>query len=70
MNFGIKFRLVALATAVGLMGILIALATLISQSQSTKVRLRLSQVDEESFGMADHFRRTLRELRPSIGRER
>ena len=66
MKFGIKFRLVALALAVGLMGALVALATLSSQRQSADVRARLSQVDSEIFGIADHFRRTLRELNNTI----
>jgi signal transduction histidine kinase len=62
MKFGIKFRLVALALAVGLMGLLIALATLDSRRRSADLRGRLAQVNSESFGIADYFRRTLNDL--------
>src|SRR5437867_4619474 len=62
MNFGIKLRLAALGLAVGLMGLLIVLTTLNSQRQSAELRARLSNVDLESFGIADHFKDSLREL--------
>ena len=45
MKFGIKFRFVALALVVALMGALIVLATLNSQRQAAELRDRLSQVD-------------------------
>jgi len=62
MKFGIRFRLTALAVVVALMGLLILLATLNSQRQAGELRARLSQVDLESFQMADQFRDSLREL--------
>src|ERR1017187_1329604 len=61
MKFGIRFRLVALALIVALMGALILLATLNSQRQAAELRDRLSQVDFESFRIADQFRDSLRE---------
>jgi len=45
MKFGIQFRLAALALAVALMGTLIVLATLRSQTQSAELRARLRSVD-------------------------
>ena len=66
MKFGIQFRLAALALAVALMGTLIVLATLRSQTQSAELRARLRSVDSESFRMADHFKDSLRELNNKI----
>jgi signal transduction histidine kinase len=68
MKFGIKFRLVALALFVALMGALIVLATLNSQRQAAELRDRLSQVDFESFRIADEFRDSLRELNNTMQR--
>ena len=68
MRFGIKFRLVTLALVVALMGALIVLATLNSQRQATELRDRLSQVDSESFKIADQFRDSLRELNNTMQR--
>jgi signal transduction histidine kinase len=68
MKFGIKFRLVALALFVALMGVLILLATLNSQRQAAELRDRLSQVDFESFRIADEFRDSLRELNNTMQR--
>jgi signal transduction histidine kinase len=68
MKFGIKFRLVALALIVALMGALIVLATLNSQRQAAELRDRLSQVDSESFRIADQFRDSLRELNNTMQR--
>ena len=62
MNFGIKFRLSALGLAVGLMGMLIVLTTLNSRRQAAELRAGLSNVDLESFGIADHFKDSLRAL--------
>jgi signal transduction histidine kinase len=62
MKFGIKFRLVTLALVVALMGALIALATLNSRQQAAELRAGLSQVDSESFRIADQFRDSMREL--------
>ena len=66
MKFGIQFRLAALALAVALMGTLIVLATLRSQTQSAELRARLRSVDSESFRMADHFKDSLRQLNNKI----
>jgi signal transduction histidine kinase len=68
MKFGIRFRLVALALIVALMGALILLATLNSQRQAAELRDRLSQVDFESFRIADQFRDSLRELNNTMQR--
>ena len=68
MKFGIRFRLVALALIVALMGALILLATLTSQRQAAELRDRLSQVDFESFRIADQFRDSLRELNNTMQR--
>jgi signal transduction histidine kinase len=68
MKFGIKFRLLALALFVALMGALIVLATLNSQRQAAELRDRLSQVDFESFRIADEFRDSLRELNNTMQR--
>jgi signal transduction histidine kinase len=62
MKFGIQHRLVALVTVVAVMGVLILLATLYSQRQAEDLRNRLSQVESESFKIADQFRESLRAL--------
>jgi len=62
--------LIALASAVGLMGVLIVLTTLNSQRQATELRTRLSQVDSESFGIAEHFKDALREVTDKMLRYR
>jgi signal transduction histidine kinase len=59
---GIKLRLAALLMGLGLFGALIVLVTLSSQRQADEVRARLSQVDTESFHIADHFKDALREV--------
>jgi len=53
---------------VALMGILILLATLNSQRQSAELRERLSQVDLESFRIADQFHDAMRELSNTMQR--
>src|SRR5271170_3401008 len=68
MKFGIIFRLVVLTLVVALMGILILLATLNSQRQSAELRERLSQVDLESFRIADQFHDAMRELSNTMQR--
>jgi hypothetical protein len=60
MNPGIKWRLTGLGLGVGLMGGLIVLATLESQLRTEATRARLSQVDLESFRIADRFKDKLR----------
>jgi signal transduction histidine kinase len=68
MKFGIILRLVALTLVVALMGILILLATLNSQKKSAQLREQLSQVDLESFRIADQFHDSLRELSNTMQR--
>ncbi len=68
MTFGIQWRLVVLGTVVTLMGLLILLATLNSQKQAAELGARLSQVDLESFRIADRFRDSLRELNNTMQR--
>ena len=53
---------------VALMGLLIFLATLNSQHESEELRERLSQVDLESFRIADEFRDALREINNTMQR--
>jgi len=60
MQFGIRFRLTALALASVLMGALIIVVTLTSQRQSEEAKTRLGQVDLESFRIADRFKEKLR----------
>jgi signal transduction histidine kinase len=57
-----KFRLAALGVAAGLMGVLIALATILSQKQSGELRVQLNIVDSESAGISEHFKDSLREV--------
>jgi signal transduction histidine kinase len=57
-----KFRLAALGVAVGLMGVLIALATILSEKQSAELRRQLKIVDSESAGISEHFKDSLREV--------
>jgi signal transduction histidine kinase len=57
-----KFRLAALGVAAGLMGVLIALATILSQKQSRELKLQLSIVDSESTSISEHFKDSLREV--------
>jgi signal transduction histidine kinase len=57
---GVRWRLTALGLAVALMGAAIVAVTLIVQKLAGEARVRLSQVDVESFRIADHFRDKLR----------
>ena len=66
MNFGVKFRLIALAAGVGLMGLSIGLMTVNSQRQARELRARLQRVDSETFRIADQFRDFLRQLNNSL----
>jgi signal transduction histidine kinase len=61
MYSALKWRLLILGLAVGLMGALIVLVTLNSQRQGEAMRVKLNQVDAESFGLAEHFKDVLRE---------
>jgi signal transduction histidine kinase len=60
MNRVIKARLVALGLAVALMGALIVLVTLDSEEKAGETGARLSEVDTESFRIADRFKDKLR----------
>ncbi len=62
MKFGIIFRLVTLSLVVAVLGVLILLATLNSQREAGELGARLSQVEMESFRIADDFRDSQREL--------
>jgi signal transduction histidine kinase len=66
MNFGIKFRLVALAAGIAVGGLLIGLMTVKSQQQADLLRERLNRVESESFRIADDFREFLRRLNNSL----
>src|SRR5215469_10650380 len=68
MKFGFRFRVLALALVMALMGVLILLATLNSQRQSVELGARLRQVDSESFQIADKFRDSLRQLNNTLQR--
>lgn len=68
MRFGIRFRLIALTLVVALMGLLILLATVNSESQANELEERLAQVDSESFRIADQFRNSMRELNNTMQR--
>src|SRR6266404_42995 len=60
MASGIKLRLITLGLALALMGALIVAVVLTSQRQAAELRARLSQVDVESFGIAERFKDMLR----------
>jgi len=62
MNVKAKFRLAALGLAAGLMGVLIALATIVSQKQAAELRVQLQIVDAESAGISEHFKDSLRDV--------
>jgi signal transduction histidine kinase len=62
MNSTAKLRLAALGVAAVLMGVLIALATILSQKQSGRLRGQLQIVDSESAGISEHFKDSLREV--------
>jgi signal transduction histidine kinase len=73
METSVKLRLAALGAAVGLMGILIAAAVVMSQREAADLRTQLATVDSESFGISEHFKDSLREvnnvrLRYTMGR--
>ena len=70
MNFGIKFRLVALGLATALMGALIVLLTLYSQRQGTELRARLNELDSQSLGIAEQFKDALRDVNDKMLRYR
>ena len=57
----VKLRLTVLGMAVAVMGVVIAGITFASQSQGAALRIKLDQVDAESFGLAEHFKDLMRE---------
>jgi signal transduction histidine kinase len=62
MNFGVKFRLIALLSVVTLMGAMIAFAINESQGLGQDLRAKLGHVDSESDEIAAHFKDALREV--------
>jgi len=68
MNFRIKLRLIGLATAIALIGVTIGFMTVSSQRKAAELRQRLTQVDSESFRIADQFDDYLRRLNNSLDR--
>lgn len=70
MNFSVKFRLIALCLGLGLMGALITFIMLYSQQQGAELHARLNQLDSESFGMAEHFKDSLRDASDKLVRYR
>jgi signal transduction histidine kinase len=68
MKRGLKWRLIALGLAVSLMGVLIVVATLTAERSARQARGRLSQVDSESFRIAERFKDRLREVNDKMRR--
>jgi signal transduction histidine kinase len=66
MKLGIRVRLMALTTALVLMGCAIALLTLSLQRRSAELRVQLSEVANESFERADDLRTYLADLNDSL----
>jgi signal transduction histidine kinase len=62
MNFGVKFRLIALLSVVTLMGAMIAFAIIESQGLGQDLQAKLGHVDSESDEIAAHFKDALREV--------
>jgi len=61
-NISVKFRFLALASAVALLGAAIALLMLNFQRQEKELQARLNNIDTESGEIAAHFKDALREL--------
>ncbi|MGA3265258.1 MAG: ATP-binding protein [Verrucomicrobiota bacterium] len=70
MKFDKRFRLATLGLAAALMGALIVFITLYSQRQASELGARLRQLDSESFGIAEHFKDSLREVSDRMMRYR
>ncbi len=66
MKSPIRFRLVALGSAVLLAGAFLFLVTLESRRRAEELRHRLRQMNSESLGIAEDFRRNLRELNNTV----
>src|SRR5262245_22120624 len=60
MSSGIQLRLLALGLSLAVLGALIVVVVLSSQRQASELRARLSQVDVESFSIAEQFKDRLR----------
>lgn len=67
-HFGIQARLLALGSAIALMGALIIVVTLKSQRKAGDARARLNQVESESFRIAERFKDNLREVNDKMRR--
>jgi signal transduction histidine kinase len=61
MTAGVKLRLASLGAAMAVLGGLIAFVTFNSQRQGAELRVKLNEVDRQSFGMAEHFKDVLRD---------
>ena len=70
MNSGLRFRLVAVALAIGLLGAMIFFVTQYSQRQVAELRTRLNELDSERLGIAEQFKDTLREVSDRLSRYR
>ena len=70
MTAGVKLRLAALGTAMAILGGLIAIVTFNSQRQGAELRVKLNEVDRQSFGMAEHFKDVLRDGSDKLTRYR
>ena len=70
MTSAVKLRLAVLGLAIAVMGALIASVTFDSQRQSADLRDKLSEVDVQSIGMAEHFKDMLRDVSDKLSRFR
>ena len=59
-NLNVRLRLIGLSVVIAVVGVLIAVVVVELQVLSSQWRERMSQVDVESFRIADHFRDKLR----------
>jgi signal transduction histidine kinase len=66
MKTPVQRRLIGLVTAIVLVGLGIAFLTVKLQWQAAELRMRLNQVDSESFGIANQFADLLRQLNESL----
>lgn len=68
MRTGLNFRLLLLAIALGLLGVSIVAVTVDSQRRASAANERLSQVESESFRIAERFKDRLREVNDRMRR--
>jgi len=68
MHHRVKIRLIGLGAAIALIGLAIGFMTVRSQRQAAELRQRLTEVDSESFRIADQFGDYLRRLNNSLYR--